>query len=344
MQPGSHGSRRRRAPRGADLATLSHVLTVVAVPGIVRDNWSKLQAVSGLVSGVLVALIGVAATYVYNNRQARAQKQQADSEAAVQRLQTVASFMPYLGSSDSRQQEAALLCISGLGDPELAAQLGEAFRDEGSLDALSRMASSGDATTAAAAQSSIDTIYGNLGQSVVKVLGDDGSLRGSGFAIGDDRIVTADVVVADAQMVNVELADGRRLSCDVEALLPDRGIAILRSAGDGPRVLAVSDADAVRFGEELVLLGYGGDGMATSVGRVVSEKAVSFALRGHTHELIATSLQTEPGQAGAPVVNRAGEVVGVLYASDRDRGLAYVLPSGGLNVALGAELVDDEAE
>ncbi|HEV2812839.1 MAG TPA: hypothetical protein VGW10_06250 [Solirubrobacteraceae bacterium] len=59
-----------------------------------KDAWDKLSSIAGLVSGLLVALIGAFATYVYNDRQSKTQAAQSEREVAVQQVQTVAGFMP----------------------------------------------------------------------------------------------------------------------------------------------------------------------------------------------------------------------------------------------------------
>jgi len=223
-----------------------------ALPAVIRalfaarDIWEKLGSVSALISGVLVAIIGAIATYVYNSRQTKAQAQQADREVAVQRVQTVATFMPYLHSTNSREKAAALLAISALGDPELAANLASTIRDEGSVDALRRMAASPDAPAAAAARQSLEAIYEMLRDSVVKVIGSDGDkeehLRGSGFAVGDRVILTTDFVPAQADSLGVEMSDGQRIRCGLLAIQPQSGIGVLKTNDPGPPALPLGRA------------------------------------------------------------------------------------------------------
>jgi S1-C subfamily serine protease len=239
--------------------------------------------------------------------------------------------MPYLHSANSREKEAALLAISALGDPELAANLASTIRDEGSFDALRRMAASPDAPAAAAARQSLEAIYAMLRDSVVKVVGSNGDKeerpRGSGFAIGDRVILTTDYVPGDADSLELEMSDGQRVPCRVLAIQPQSGVAALETKHSGPPALTLARAGLGDPEEDLVLLGFGLTGWSASTGRVVGMTELSVGQEdGRVLTMLRTSLRSEPGHAGAPVVNRAGDVVGILYGRDAKSGEAVVLP------------------
>jgi S1-C subfamily serine protease len=66
---------------------------------------------------------------------------------------------------------------------------------------------------------------------------------------------------------------------------------------------------------------------------------------GRVLTMLRTSLRSEPGHAGAPVVNRAGDVVGILYARDVKSGEALVLPVEAVREGLqDLDLVFDRAQ
>ena len=73
-----------------------------------KDIWDKIEAISGLISGSLIASIGLAATYVYRERQRTAEEARSKQEIATQQAMTVQTFMPQLQSGDDRAVEAAL--------------------------------------------------------------------------------------------------------------------------------------------------------------------------------------------------------------------------------------------
>jgi hypothetical protein len=142
--------------RAAALDPTSPTAVEVAVgaatpPRQPKDLWDKLQSVSGIVSGVLVAVIGAFATYIYNRRQREAaaadaaatqmaEDARAERELRVQRVQTIQTFFPYLKSDDEREREAALIAVDALGDHELARQLAASYGGPAAFGALSRIA------------------------------------------------------------------------------------------------------------------------------------------------------------------------------------------------------------
>ena len=83
-------------------------------------------------------MIGIAATYTYNERQRKNSEDQKHREITIQKVQTIQSFMPQLQSEDSKTVEAALLAITALGDPELATDLAGLFKSEGAISALEK--------------------------------------------------------------------------------------------------------------------------------------------------------------------------------------------------------------
>ena len=170
-----------------------------------KDAWDKLESVSGLISGILVAVIGAIATYIYNDRQSKAQARQAEREVAVQQVQTVATLMPSLRSTDPLEKETALLSISELGNPQLAVRLATLYRDEGSVGALTRIAAhSADREAAAAAAESLDEILEALRASVVEVVGSRGPMA-TGFVVRPDGLtLTTDYSGHNIKSVKVE--------------------------------------------------------------------------------------------------------------------------------------------
>jgi len=98
-----------------------------------KDFWDKLSALSGWFTGGFVVLIGTLATYIYNKR----------SNKAAQ-VQAISSLITHLQSTARHEREAALLAISALGDPGLAARFADLYRDEGSIAALKRMEAYGE--------------------------------------------------------------------------------------------------------------------------------------------------------------------------------------------------------
>lgn len=65
-----------------------------------KDGWDKLGAVSGLASGILVALIGFYATNIYDTRSKEVEEADRKRNIVANELQTVEKFFPHLELKD----------------------------------------------------------------------------------------------------------------------------------------------------------------------------------------------------------------------------------------------------
>jgi tetratricopeptide (TPR) repeat protein len=150
--------------------------------------------------------------------------------------------------------------------------------------------------------------------------------RGSGFFIAPDRIITNRHVIERAARVEIHLLDGRKF--------PVRGVLAVDGEGDlallqveVPRALAIP-LPVVRAvpqeGETVVVIGnpYGLEG-SVSNGIVSAVREIS----GYG-KIIQITASISPGSSGSPVVNMAGQVIGVatLQAAE-GQNLNFAVPS-----------------
>jgi hypothetical protein len=117
-----------------------------------KDIWDKMDSISGLSSGVLLAIIGAIATYVYRNREIRSEELQKKRELDILQVQTIQGFMPQLQSGDPKATEAAILAISALGNAKLASDLAALYQTEGAVSALSKIATGADSNASSNAE------------------------------------------------------------------------------------------------------------------------------------------------------------------------------------------------
>ncbi len=132
-----------------------------------KDRWDKLGAISGLLSGSVVALLGLLITYILSERNRTGSEQQKERELAISdqqkqrelailQVQTVQGFMPQLQSGGPREVEAALLAIFALDkNSPLATDLAGLYRTEGAISALRKIASGSDREPARRAQQTL---------------------------------------------------------------------------------------------------------------------------------------------------------------------------------------------
>ena len=133
--------------------------------------------------------------------------------------------------------------------------------------------------------------------------------RGSGFFIAPDRIITNRHVIERSSRVEIHLLDGKKF--------PVRGVLAVDGEGDlallqvdVPKALAIP-LPIVRAvpqeGESIVVIGnpYGLEG-SVSNGIVSAVREIS----GYG-KIIQITASISPGSSGSPVVNMAGQVIGV---------------------------------
>jgi serine protease Do len=137
---------------------------------------------------------------------------------------------------------------------------------------------------------------------------------GSGWILSEDGyIVTNNHVVQDAETVMVTLDDGRVFPGEAVHTDPLTDLAVVKiDAGNLP-ALAVGSSSALRIGDWVVAIGNSlGMGISATQG-IVSALDVSLSSSsGQTLlGLIQTDAAINPGNSGGPLVNMAGEVVGI---------------------------------
>jgi 2-alkenal reductase len=141
--------------------------------------------------------------------------------------------------------------------------------------------------------------------------------QGSGFIIDEQgHIITNYHVVEDAIKVTVILHDDRRLEAEIVGTDRESDVALLEVDAEKlgkVKPLLLGDSDIVKPGQMAVALGspFGLDGSITigiisGVGR-----SLSSAGQRPIPKIIQTDAAINPGNSGGPLLNSAGEVVGI---------------------------------
>jgi serine protease Do len=172
---------------------------------------------------------------------------------------------------------------------------------------------------------------------------------GTGIVI-DPRgyIVTNHHVVEDVSLLRVRLADGTTVSARVVARDAESDLALLKISPLGPLpVMPMGTAKDLQVGETVAAIGnaYGYDhtvtvGVVSAVGRDVSlNKDVRYKA------LIQTDASINPGNSGGPLVNMAGELVGVNVAIRAGaQGIGFAIPVDSMITAAGQMLAQLRAK
>ncbi|MCX6057297.1 MAG: trypsin-like peptidase domain-containing protein [Chloroflexi bacterium] len=143
----------------------------------------------------------------------------------------------------------------------------------------------------------------------------DQTVSGSGFFISDKGyILTNNHVVEGTKEVNIVLSDGSQQKATIVGADPYSDIAILKTEGKVPAVVMLGNSDLLNSGESVIAIGSPlGDFKNTVTVGVVSATGRSIDTgKGYQIEgLIQTDAAINQGNSGGPLVNLAGEVIGV---------------------------------
>ncbi len=137
---------------------------------------------------------------------------------------------------------------------------------------------------------------------------------GSGWIIDSDGyIVTNNHVVQDADNVTITLSDGRIFQAKMVNTDPLTDLAVVKIDVQDLPVLAIGNSARLNVGDGVIAIGNAlGQGISATSG-IVSVVDVSLdASPGQTLlGLIQTDAAINPGNSGGPLVNMAGEVIGI---------------------------------
>ena len=165
-------------------------------------------------------------------------------------------------------------------------------------------------------------------------------LQGSGFVASVDNqlvIVTNDHVVQGAINITVTFADGASYAAQVlgSDQLADLAVVSITPMPSGLTPLTLVSSSTLQVGEPVVAVGspYGLSGTLTAgvisaLGRVITETTETGATGATVPDVIQTSTAINPGNSGGPLLNYAGQVVGITTAAVSDsQGLGFAIPS-----------------
>ncbi|MGD2057250.1 MAG: trypsin-like peptidase domain-containing protein, partial [Anaerolineales bacterium] len=210
--------------------------------------------------------------------------------------------------------------------------------------------------------SEVTNVIGDVGPAVVTVINHkqrgisffgtpiNRTSSGSGFIISDDGyIVTNNHVIDGAESLEVILADATTLPASLVGNDIYADLAILQVDGQMPAVANWGNSDALKPGETLIAIGSPlGDFTNTVTVGVVSatERSIEidqdYALEG----LIQTDAAINQGNSGGPLLNLAGEVIGINTLIVRGggsvvaEGLGFAVPSNTAR-AIAEQVIDN---
>ena len=348
-----------------------------------KDSWEKLANLSGVftfMASLLIAGVGWYFTNAYNSRQLELTAAQGlrDHEYKgyqnrLSELQTVEKMIPHLAKDESSKR-VALLAISVLASPKLAAQFGELYGGQGSLDALRQIATASPTRPAAPAVSALTSLAAQEGtegatpardalaavlqgkeQSIVQLRLDDRSFC-NGFVVDAQRgwILTTAYCLEQGLLpknrtrdIVVQLWDGTRRSVVESRPTSNNLLAFVRMGGTPLRQLEVS-ANQFRAGETVTKLAFDLSTkdptrqLRVQLGRVIAIGQINFGGGTGAPQASGTGLtvmlpedEKVLGTAGAPLLDREGNVACMTYQGDQN-GMEQCVAANEIREALKA--------
>lgn len=162
---------------------------------------------------------------------------------------------------------------------------------------------------------------------------------GSGWIIDENGIVvTNNHVVEGAKTITVTTDSGDSYTADVNSVATDplNDLAILKIDARNLPALKIGDSSNLEVGNFVIAIGNAlGQGIRATLG-IVSQKNVSLPVdQGQTlYDLIETDAAINPGNSGGPLVNLAGEVVGITSAKVAQIGVEGMGYAIGIDTAV----------
>ncbi len=156
--------------------------------------------------------------------------------------------------------------------------------------------------------------------------------QGSGLIFGDGLVMTNAHVINGSEKLIVGLSNGRKYKAKLvgQDLLTD--IAVIKLQGRGPWPKAIlGDSSKIRVGDWAIAVGnpFGLEntvtlGIISNLNRNVSQ----LGIYDKKFQLIQTDAAINPGNSGGPLLNSAGEVIGIntLIRSGPGAGLSFAIP------------------
>ncbi len=222
--------------------------------------------------------------------------------------------------------------------------------DQKSLPASTTSSSQSLTLNTTDVQTTITQAVQKVGPAVVTVVGTipgqvtffgqtgDQTVSGSGFFISNQGyLLTNNHVVQGTQNVNIILSDGTQEKATIVGTDPYSDIAVLKADGKVPAIATLGNSDALKAGETAIAIGSPlGDfkntvtvGVVSATGRTI-DSGQGYQIEG----LIQTDAAINQGNSGGPLVDLAGEVIGINTLIVRSTGTGSVAEGLGFAIPI----------
>lgn len=159
---------------------------------------------------------------------------------------------------------------------------------------------------------------------------------GSGSVLDlDGNIVTNYHVIADARQLEVALPDRTKYRAQIVGIDPPNDLAVIsiKAPKDHLHPVPIGDSSSLKVGQKVVAIGNPfrlqntmTTGIVSSLGRIIQSNSGDLI-----HNIIQTDAAINPGNSGGPLLNAAGEMIGVntsiFTTSGGNIGIGFAIPA-----------------
>ncbi|MEO1520443.1 MAG: HhoA/HhoB/HtrA family serine endopeptidase [Cyanobacteria bacterium J06633_2] len=155
--------------------------------------------------------------------------------------------------------------------------------------------------------------------------------QGSGFIVDGTGIVLTNAhVVSGADIVTVNLRDGRTFQGEVRGADETLDLAVVKIEGDDLPVAPLGRSERVRVGDWAIAVGnpLGLDNTVTlGIVSTLNRSSSQVGIPDKRIDFIQTDAAINPGNSGGPLLNERGEVIGINTAIRADaEGIGFAIP------------------
>lgn len=171
---------------------------------------------------------------------------------------------------------------------------------------------------------------------------------GTGFVINQDGFIVTNrhVVEEDDAKYVVITAEGETYDAEIVAKDPFNDLAIVRIKANNLTIADLGDSDLLQVGQKVIAIGNAlGEYQNTVTAGVISatDRIITAGSSNGSTETLEGILQTDaainPGNSGGPLVNMAGQVIGINTAIDSEGSqIGFAIPINSVKAAIDSVL------